>query len=309
MSQSRRLPISDETRKRALDLAKAKKDNTPLPEIVLSATTQGRLDVTQPLFQEKMQDRDDALSQQAISTTAKDAEMGVTKKYISDFIQTFNSGVARGIFPKEHRPFYHLDVNSSSVPPLTNEAAVVEWGRWLIDGDPRRIIAGGAPMSMPTIAEVSAKYTLFVNANNAQSTKKDAYDAAQEIVSGMRLDVDALILRIWNEVETAFDNEPIESRRRNAREWGVVYVSTIKSTINGTVTDGSTGLPLPNVSVTLLESEDTVLTDAAGFYELSTGFIGTGTLEFALTDYVTQTIPVEIAEGGKITQDALLQKV
>ena len=128
MSQSRRLPISDETRKRALDLAKGKKDNTPLPDIVLSTNTQGRLDVTQPDFEEKMQDRDDALSEQAISTTAKDVAMPISRKYISDFIQTFNSGVARGIFPKEHRPFYHLDVNSNSVPPLTNEAAVVEWG-------------------------------------------------------------------------------------------------------------------------------------------------------------------------------------
>jgi len=309
MSLSRRLPISDETRKRALDLAKGKKDNTPVPDIVITPNTVLRLDATQPDFEEKMQDRDDALSEQAISTTAKDAAMVVARKYISDFIQTFNSGVARGIFLKDHRPFYHLDINSNSVPPLTNEAAVIEVGKWLIDGDPRRITAGGAPMSMPTIAEVSAKYTLFINANNAQSTKKDAFDAAQEIVSGMRSDVDALILRIWNEVETAFDNEPIESRRRNAREWGVVYVSTVKSTINGTVTDSSTGLALSNVSVTLVESEDTVLTNAAGFYELSTGFVGTGTLEFALDGYVTQTIPVEIAEGGTITQDVQLAKV
>ena len=309
MSQSRRLPRTDEGRKRALDLAKGKKDNTPLPDIVLSTNTQGRLDVTQPDFEEKMQDRDDALSLQAVSTNAKDIAMPIAKNYISDFIQTFNSGVARGIFPKEHRPYYHLDVESSSVPPMNNEAAVIEWGKWLIDGDPRRIAAGGAPMAMPTIADVSAKYTIFINANNSQSTKKDAYDVAQEVVAAMRTDVDALILRMWNEIETAFDNETIESRRRNAREWGVVYVSTTKSTISGTVTDAATGLALSNVSVTLVESEDTVLTDATGFYKLSTGFVGTGTLEFALTGYVTQTFPVEVTEGGALTQDAVLAAV
>ena len=278
MALSRRLPNSDEGRKTAQDLAKGKMDNTPAPDIVLSANTQSRLDALQPDFEAKMQARDDALVNQTIATRVKDTAMAEDRILISAFIQTFNAGVKRGIFPKEHRAFYHLDVNSESVPPLTSEADVIEWGGWLIDGDLRRIAAGGAAMAMPTIAEVSAKHTIFLNAVHAQSTKKDDYDTAQEAVQAMRPDVDALILRIWNEVETAFDNESIESRRRNAREWGVVYVSTTKSLITGTVTDLDLSTLLANVNVTLVEAEETVQTDEAGIYNLNTGYVGTGTL-------------------------------
>lgn len=309
MAITRRLPKSDETRKTVLDIAKLKKDNTAPGDIVLSSNTQTRLDAIQPLFKEKMQDRDDALSAQTVSTAIKDSAMGRARIYISDFIQVFNSGIVRGIFPKEHRPYYHLDVNSNSVPPLTTEASVIEWGEWVIEGDPRRITAGGAAMAMPTIAEVTVEYNNFKNANIAQSTAKDAYDAAQEVVSGMRPDVDSLILRIYNEVETAFDNEPIESKRRNSREWGVVYVSTLQATITGIVTNSANGAPLQDVNVALIESGNIVQTLADGTYTLLTTFTGAGTLEFSLTGYVTQTFPIDVPEGGTLTQDVSLAAV
>ena len=61
-------------------------------------------------------------------------------------------------------------------------------------------------MVMPSIAEVTAEVNLFKTLNASQSTLKDAYDNAQEAVSDMRPEVDSLILRIWDEVETAFLN-------------------------------------------------------------------------------------------------------
>jgi len=309
MSLSRRLPNTDEGRKQALDLAIGKKDNTPAPDVVLSANTIARLDVLQPDFFLKMKHRDDALVEQTTATSVKDKDMYAVKILISDFIQTFNSGVKRGLFPKEHRAYYHLDVNSDSVPPLNSEAAVVEWGQWLIDGDPRRVAAGGAAMAMPTIAEVSAKYTTFMHSVHIQSTKKDAYDTAQEAVQALRPEADALVLRIWNEVETAFDNESIESKRRNAREWGVVYVSTTKSNISGTVTDSDSGAKLVGVNVTLIESENTVQTDDEGKYLLATTYVGTGTMEFVCDGYTIQNIPIEISEGATITLDTKLKKL
>ena len=309
MSLTRKLPNTDEGRKLAQDLAIGKKNNTAPADIVLSAKTVTRLDFLQPLFFQRMKDRDDARVAQTTATTTKDKDMAVVRTLISDFIQTFNAGVRRGLFPKEDRGYYHLDVNSDSVPPLTSEAAVIEWGQWLIDGDPRRITAGGAPMAMPTILEVSAKYTIFMNSVHAQSTKKDAYDTAQEAVQALRPDADALILRMWNEVETAYDNESIESKRRNAREWGVVYVSTTKSNITGTVRDAASGTPLVGANVTLVEAEHTVQTDDGGNYLLATTYVGTGTMEFAFENYATQNIIVDVPEGGAVEINAKLVKV
>jgi hypothetical protein len=309
MGIKRRLPNSDETRHIALSTAKTKKDNTPPGNIVITPNTTTRLDAAQPLFAQKMQARGKVLQLQSDSTSAKATAQAKAKMYISHFIQTFNMGVDRGIFPASHRAFYQLDVSSKSVPLLNTEPLVTLWGQRLIDGDVERLAAGGVAMPMPTIAEVTTECNVFKTANIEQSTAKDAYDKAQEAVSGMRPEVDKLILRIWDEVETAFNDEPIESKRRKAHEWGVVYVSTQKTTFTGTVTDAATGNPLQNVNVALVESGDIVQTLPDGTYTLSTIFTGEGTLEFALEGYETQTLPVEVHEGGSVTQDVVFMAV
>jgi hypothetical protein len=306
MGIKRRLPNSDETRHVALSTAKTKKDNTPLGNTVITPNTATRLDAAQPLFAQKMQARGKALQLQSSSTSLKAAAQAKTKMYISHFIQTFNMGVDRGVFPASHRAFYQLEISSKKVPLLNTEPLVTLWGQRLIDGDVERLVAGGAAIPMPSITEVTTEYNIFKTANIEQSTAKDTYDKAQEAVSGMRHEMDKLILRIWDEVETAFDDEPIESKRRKAREWGVVYVSTQKATITGTVTDAATGNPLQDVDIALIESCDIVQTLVGGTYALSTSFTGAGTLEFSLEGYETQTIPVEVHEGGPLIQDTAL---
>ena len=309
MALTRRLPNSDVTRKIALDAGKTKKDNTAPGDVVITANTITRLDTTQPLFEQKMQERGNALQAQSDATALKNAAQGKAKMFISHYIQTFNNGADREVFPTSHRAFYQLDVNSNSVPQMDTEAEVTLWGDRLVDGDAERTTAGGAAMSMPAIADVTTEFDLFKTLNAEQSTAKDAYDNAQEAVSDMRPEVDSLILRMWNEVETAFDDEPIESKRRKAREWGVVYVSTQKATITGLVTDSASGNPLQNVNVALEESEEIVQTDEEGRYTLKTSYTGEGTLEFALDGYTTQTFPVTIEEGGELTQDVSLVAV
>jgi len=309
MSLTRKLPNSDVKRMIALDTGKTKKDNTAPADVVLTTNTVTRLDTTQPLFKQKMQERGNALQAQSDSTAAKNASQAKAKMYISHFIQGFNNGADRDYFPKSHKAFYQLDVNSDSVPIMDTEAEVNLWGDRLIEGDAERITAGGAAMSMPSIAEVTIEVNLFKTLNAEQSTLKDAYDNTQEAVSNMRPEVDSLILRIWDEVETAFNDEPIESKRRKAREWGVVYVSTQKATITGLVTDSVSGEPLQNVNVALIESEEVVQTDEEGMYTLKTSYTGEGTLEFALDGYTTQTFPVTIEEGGELTQDVSLVAV
>ena len=90
---------------------------------------------------------------------------------------------------------------------------------------------------------------------------------------------------------------------------GIVYISTQRATISGFVTKAETVEPLANVNVTLIESEDTVQTDAEGKYKLGTSYIGMGTLEFALEGFTTLTLPVDIPEGGTLAQDVQMKPV
>lgn len=306
MAIQRRLPNTDVARNVALKASKTKQANTAPADMALTAATIAKLNLTQPLFEQKMILRGAALRNQSSVTVEKNAAQEQTKMFISHFIQVFNLGIERGVFPASDRAFYTLDVNSNSVPPLTKESEITYWGEQLITGDAGRIDAGGAAMAMPEISQVQAAYDNFIHMNSQQSTVKDAYDKAQEEVSNMRPDVDKLILKIWDEVETFYNQEETPSKRRHAREWGVVYVSTQKATITGTVTQSIDDSPLANVNVALIESEEIVQTDANGNYKLTTVFTGAGTLEFALEGYVTKTFPVEIPEGGSLVQDAVM---
>ena len=96
------------------------------------------------------------------------------------------------------------------------------------------------------------------------------------------------------------------SKRRKCREWGVVYKSRHKANISGTVTDSASSEPLTGVNVSIVESGEAVQTDDEGKYTLHTDHNGEGTLEFLLAGYVTQTFPIEVHEGGEITQDVSL---
>ncbi len=309
MAITRSLPKTDLTRNVALKTAITKKGLVDPADMAITPQTVTRLTATQPLFSTKMNLRSSALEAQSSATESKTEAQTKAKMYISHFIQVFNLGVEREIYPKSARAYYKLDVSSNSVPPLLKESDIVYWGEQLINGEAERVTNGGEPMTNPSIVEVEAVYNDFVAQNNAQSTLKDAYDKAQEDVSNMRPDVDLLILKIWDEVETFYNQEPAPSKRRNAREWGVVYVSTQKATITGLVTTSIDDTPLAGVNVALIESEDIVQTGADGKYTLSTVFTGEGTLEFSLEGYVTQIVPVEIPEGGSVVKDVAMAAV
>ncbi|MBI4930441.1 MAG: hypothetical protein HY841_06740 [Bacteroidetes bacterium] len=309
MSITRKLPDSDEKRNIALSGAKTKKDNTAPANIAITPNTITRLDAMQPLFSSLMQARANKLQAQTDSTTVKETAQARARMFVSHFIQAFNNGVDRGMFPPSHRAFYQLDVNSNSVPDISTEPLLTQWWQRLIDGDAARIAAGGAPMAMPTIAEVTFEYNAFKNANIAQSTAKNNYDSAQEDVEDQREEADKIILKVWDEVETFFNEEPITSKRNKAREWGLVYVSTVKTTIRGKGRHAVTAAALAGMSARLVETNESAVTDANGDFELVTGFVGPGNMEFAKPLFVTDTKALNIPEGGDLTQDVNLQPV
>jgi hypothetical protein len=261
---SRALPNTDEGRLRALNSGKTKNDSIPLLQQFLSADTKTPLNAIQPLFQTAMLNRGFALADQAVSTAAVNNSFDSGQMHISHFIQVFNLGVQRGIYPKAHRPFYNLDINSAALPALRSEQDITTWGLRISAGDAARIAAGGAAMANPTAADVAAAIALFNTNNTTQSTKKDAYDAAQEAVEDLREEADKVIKKLWDEVETHFDEEEPESKRRKASEWGVVYRSDIELTFNITVKDSATNAVVENAVVQLDETGNTKNTDAAG---------------------------------------------
>lgn len=81
------------------------------------------------------------------------------------------------------------------------------------------------------------------------------------------------------------------------------------STINGTITDQTTGLALPNTTVSLLQGMSTIATtqsNASGFYTFTNVVPGNYTVEAARTNYVTGTANVTAAGGTSTTANIAL---
>jgi len=211
---------------KALDGAKEKSDSIPpAEESPLSPETKTRLDAKQPLFESLLQARGTALSGQAGASSTEDTAQEATHNVISHFIQVFNFGIVRNKYPEADRAHYQLDVGTGFVPSLTQESDIVLWGQRLIDGEAARVSAGGPAMENPSITEVETAYETFMTEHTAQSGKKDEFDESQETVEDERDDTDDIIVDVWDEVEFFFRKDEASSKRRKAREWGVVYIN------------------------------------------------------------------------------------
>jgi hypothetical protein len=309
---TRRLPISDEGRLRALNAAKRKNDSIPLVDQFLTAQTKTRLDTQQPLFQTAMQKRSNALAEQGGSTALVNTAFTGGYNYISHFIQVFNFGIVRGKYPANHRAFYNLDISSDKLPVLRSEEDIATWGMRISEGDAARVAAGGVAMANPSAVEVAAALASFNTENTSQSGLKDAYDTAQEVVEVLREEADGVIKRVWNEVETFYSEETPASKRRNAREWGIVYLSDIELTFSFHITEitpeGSRGIV--NAQIELVETGNDVQTDEAGRNQMKSKISDEATFKVTATGYQEKEVVVDLTTGAReFTVDVVLVKL
>ena len=78
------------------------------------------------------------------------ANVRMARLYISHFIQVLNLAVLRDEIKPVHKELYDLP-EANVVPDLLSEAALVEWGRKIIEGEQRRTSQGGIPIYNPTM--------------------------------------------------------------------------------------------------------------------------------------------------------------
>jgi hypothetical protein len=129
-------------------------------------------------------------------------------------------------------------------------------------------------------------------------------------VEELRPEADASVKKVWDEVETFYNEETITSKRRKAREWGVVYVSDVELAFNFTVKDSATTNPIANVVCELVDTGTTRNSAADGTIQITSTITGSATFSFSHPDYVTSEITIEIPDGETVfTQDVTLVHV
>jgi len=307
MAIVRSLPNTNVGRSRALSRGKKKNDDTPVAERFLSTPTTTRLNTIQPDYKSKMLVVDQKQAGSLNATAAKNVEVEKLRTLDSHFLQVFNFMVAEGKATPGDRAFYGMAASSDAILPLFSEALVLEAAEKIISGEAARMaIAGAIAVPIPTVAEVTAQLTAFQTTNTAQSAAIDALDTAQEAVTALNTEADGVVKKVWDEVEAHFNEESIESKRANSREYGVVYVSTEQFIISGRLKVTATGLPPADAIITLLETGAIgTYAPAGGDFTLKTGLTGDGTLHIVSTGLPDKDVIV-VLTGSDINVGEIL---
>lgn len=219
----RRLPNTDQARIRALSLAVEKGNTYDVSSLAISLKDMYEAKNFLARFERAQTYYKQCLNNQVHSNKKYQANVKVARLYISHFVQVLNLAVIRSEIKEEYKDLYGLPRDTNTVPDLTSETAVLEWGDKIIRGEEERIRIGGVPIYNPTIAKVRVHYNIFKEGYEIQKNLQNLTNKSLETLASMRKDADNLILNIWNQIEKKFENLSGEEKLNKCREYGVVY--------------------------------------------------------------------------------------
>lgn len=292
MAIKRRLPNSTPTRLAALRRAHSKLHSNPSGGPFLTPKTIMRLDALLPLYSAAALLINVEKARSVGYTKIKNEAQDECRVYVSHFLQNIIMATQRKLFKPEVLVYYEISVSHPVLPALATEQEVISAAKEAINGETARIAAGGTPMTMPSLSEVQQRFDDFKAALAQQSTQADALDIAQEKRDALNPEADRVIKKIWDEIETHYNEEPRESMRANAREWGIIYVSDTRVNISGQVVAvaGNSTVPIAEATITIAETEDATTTNAEGYFKLKTGIVGTATIIVSAPGYQPATL-------------------
>lgn len=220
----RRLPNTDQARVRALRAAIEENDRKiGETDFLLSFNLVNEAKEFLNNFEKALALYKQALDTQVAANKKYQREVHSARLYISHFIQVLNLAVIRGDIKKDRKRFYGLDPDNFTVPDLSSESAIMNWGQNLIEGERKRKMEGGTPMYNPGIANVQVRYDEFKDSKESQKIYQQSTARFLKKVADMRTEGDKIILNIWNEVEEHYANLAPYKRLIECQRYGLVY--------------------------------------------------------------------------------------
>lgn len=233
------------------------------------------------------------------------ARVWVTQGYAS-----IVSAIVRGTFKPAVLNLYGRPLHAKGAPRMKSDADILASAAWLEEGETARVAGGGQPIAFPSVVEIMEHANAFKEANLLQGTLKTDNADAQKAVATTNVEVDRLILRLWNEIETAYNVGNAPSMRRKSREWGVVYVqgrveppSAETNAAWGLVKDAITGKPMRLVRVQVEGLATRIRTNANGRYSLPLLEPGQYVVRFTHKGYEDEERTIDVVEDEMVQMD------
>lgn len=220
----RRLPNTDQARLRSLRHAVGKADTVRLYELAFSQKMLVKMQGFLPIFEKSMFEYKQVIEKQGKQGVAYRELLKNARMYVSHFIQVLNLSVNRGEIKTLDQELYGLEIDTRSLPDLSTDHLVYEWGQKIIDGEKKRIMNGGTPIYTPSIAKVQVSYERFKESYIKQKYTNGSLERHQAIIADLREKADKLIAELWNQIEKSFEKETSSDNKiQQCRDYGVIY--------------------------------------------------------------------------------------
>lgn len=221
----RRLPKTDQARIRALRTAVESCVQNGVFTNVLSHNTYYKAKTFLEKFSREVSVYKRCVAEQSTKRGNEKYEAALkrARMYVSHFIQVLSMSIMRGEIPRSKRAYYGLPQDEDTIPNLFSEAAVLEWGAKIMEGERRRQGEGGVPIYNPTMGRVSVAYELFKEMYDRQQSLQQRTAESLRNISDMRFEGDEIIFEAWGEIEKAFSSLTGEARIKKCAEYGVIY--------------------------------------------------------------------------------------
>lgn len=220
----RRLPNTDNARLKALRTALNQGKEIPPFKLAFKQGTLTSIQALLPAYENSLSEHKNSYNLQVQKSKDYHKMMKKAKMYISHFIQIINMSIQRGEMQASVRKDFGLSEFEKKLPDLSSEEDIFYWGNKLMEAEQKRRMKGLSPITNPTIAVVKIHIDNFDDACKNQENLKKRGERAQESLSRVRNEADALIQKLWNEVEDTFKDLPEDLKRKKASEYGIVYV-------------------------------------------------------------------------------------
>ena len=220
----RRLPKTDASRLRAMSAAIKMADIVEMNQLAYSSKYIHPLRNMHQSLEIAKNQQELTWNQLVRQNKTYQKKLQKTRIYLTHFLQVVNMCIAREEFSPEDRRYYDIDSNDTKVPNLLCEEDILSRGLNVIEGENKRIHAGGTPVMMPTIGKVKAWYEQFKEAYHSQKTVQKSNKRANDKIKLVRENTDSLILEVWNEIEARYSDISDERRREACIQYGLNYV-------------------------------------------------------------------------------------
>lgn len=219
----RRLPNTDISRIKALNTAIGKSSDIDFKDLAVSAKTLSDAKSIVRKFEQLILRYQQTFDTQVKANIVFQSKVKTARLYVSHFIQVLYMSVLRSEIKSSQLKLYKLHNLDLTLPDLSTNDLLLEWGKNIIEGEQQRISQGGVPIYNPGIAKVNVMLSQFREGYQTQKIHQKATNRVQEEVSKYRDEVDRIIVDIWDDVERYNSTLEQHHRVRKNKEYGIIY--------------------------------------------------------------------------------------